>query len=61
MDQIVVNSPHADSQNLIKNNNLIGDVRDQTCVVIDDIIYSGKTMLDAISTLKENGAKEVIV
>ena len=41
--------------------NVIGDVKDQTCIIVDDIIDSGGTIVNAAKALKERGAKEVFV
>ena len=41
--------------------NVIGDVKDKTCVIVDDIIDSGGTIVNAAKALKERGAKEVYV
>jgi ribose-phosphate pyrophosphokinase len=41
--------------------NVIGDVEDQTCIIVDDIIDSGGTIVNAAKALKERGAKEVFV
>ena len=41
--------------------NVIGDVEDQTCIIVDDIIDSGGTIVNAAKALKERGAKEVYV
>ncbi len=41
--------------------NIIGDVKDKTCVIVDDIIDSGGTIINAAKALKERGAKEVYV
>tara|TARA_B100001057_G_scaffold473473_1_gene537994 strand:- start:1711 stop:2643 length:933 start_codon:yes stop_codon:yes gene_type:complete len=39
--------------------NIIGDVKDQTCIIVDDIIDSGGTIVNAAKALKNRGAKEV--
>ena len=39
--------------------NVIGDVKNQTCVIVDDIIDSGGTIINAAKALKDRGAKEV--
>lgn len=39
--------------------NVIGDVNDKVCLLIDDIIDSGGTLCNAARALKEKGAKEV--
>ena len=41
--------------------NVIGDVTDQTCIIVDDIIDSGGTIVNAAKALKARGAKEVYV
>ena len=41
--------------------NVIGDVKDQTCIIVDDIIDSGGTIVNAAKALKAKGAKEVFV
>ena len=41
--------------------NIIGDVKDKTCIIVDDIIDSGGTIVNAAEALKKRGAKEVYV
>ena len=41
--------------------NVIGDVKGQTCIIVDDIIDSGGTIVNAAKALKAKGAKEVYV
>ena len=41
--------------------NVIGDVKNHTCIIVDDIIDSGGTIVNAAKALKERGAKEVYV
>jgi len=41
--------------------NVVGDVRNKTCILVDDIIDSGGTIVNAAKALKERGAKEVYV
>jgi len=41
--------------------NVIGDVNNKTCIIVDDIIDSGGTIVNAAKALKERGAKEVYV
>ena len=38
--------------------NVIGDVKDQTCIIVDDIIDSGGTIINAVDALKKKGAKD---
>ena len=39
--------------------NIIGDVRDKNCLVVDDFSITGGTLVDIARALKENGAKRV--
>ena len=39
--------------------NVVGHVKDKTCIIVDDIIDSGGTIVNAATTLKDKGAKEV--
>ena len=41
--------------------NIIGDVENKTCVIVDDIIDSGGTIVNAAHALKNKGAKDVYV
>ena len=41
--------------------NIIGNVKDKTCIIVDDIIDSGGTIVNAAKALKDRGAKEVFV
>jgi ribose-phosphate pyrophosphokinase len=41
--------------------NVIGNVKDKTCIIVDDIIDSGGTIVNAAQALKDRGAKEVFV
>jgi len=40
---------------------LVGDVEGRTCVLVDDMIDTGGTIVQAAQALKDNGAKEIIV
>ena len=41
--------------------NVIGEVKGKTCIIVDDIIDSGGTIVNAAKALKDRGAKEVYV
>tara|TARA_A100001011_G_scaffold398595_1_gene503616 strand:+ start:1986 stop:2918 length:933 start_codon:yes stop_codon:yes gene_type:complete len=41
--------------------NIIGNVRGKTCIIVDDIIDSGGTIVNAVEALKKNGAIDVYV
>ena len=41
--------------------NIIGDVKNKTCIIVDDIIDSGGTIINAVDALKKKWAKEVYV
>ena len=40
--------------------NIIGDVQDRTCVIIDDIVDTANTLSEAALALKKHGAKKVV-
>jgi len=40
--------------------NIIGDVRDRTCVIMDDIVDTAGTLAKAAQALKDEGAKRVV-
>jgi ribose-phosphate pyrophosphokinase len=40
---------------------VVGQVKDRTCVLIDDMIDTGGTIAGAVRVLKEAGAKDVII
>ncbi|QKT05731.1 ribose-phosphate pyrophosphokinase [Mycoplasma sp. OR1901] len=40
---------------------ILGNIENRNAVIIDDIIDTGGTILKAVDTLKENGAKKVVV
>ena len=41
--------------------NVIGNVNNKTCIIVDDIIDSGGTIVNAAKILKKKGAKDVHV
>ena len=41
--------------------NVIGNVKGKTCIIVDDIIDSGGTIVNAANALTDRGAKEVHV
>lgn len=50
-----------DLPNQVRMLEVVGDVHGRTCVVVDDMIDTGGTIVQAAETLFENGAAEVIV
>jgi len=49
-----------EKQNEVANIQIIGDVKDKNCIIVDDIIDTGGTLIKAANKLKENGAKSVM-
>lgn len=41
--------------------NLVGDVRDKVCLLLDDLISTGRTLIQATDILLDKGAREVRV
>jgi ribose-phosphate pyrophosphokinase len=50
-----------DIPNQVRVLEVVGDVKDRICVVVDDMIDTGGTIVKASETLFENGASQVIV
>jgi ribose-phosphate pyrophosphokinase len=46
--------------NVAKVMNIIGDVRDRTCIIMDDMVDTANTLCEAANALKEHGAKQVM-
>ena len=40
--------------------NIIGDVKDRTCILVDDLVDTAGTLCAAAAALKEHGAKRVV-
>ncbi len=47
--------------NEVKINEVVGEVEGRTCVIVDDMITTGGTIVKAADVLLDNGASEVIV
>lgn len=47
--------------NQVKVHELVGEVEGRTCVLVDDMIDTGGTIVQAADALFDNGAKEVLV
>ncbi len=41
--------------------NIVGNVKNKNCIIVDDIIDSGGTIVNAVHALKNKGAKDVYV
>lgn len=50
-----------DRPNQVQVHELVGDVEGRDCLLVDDMIDTGGTILAAARALKENGARKVIV
>ncbi|MEW5965637.1 MAG: ribose-phosphate pyrophosphokinase [Pseudomonadota bacterium] len=46
--------------NVAKVMHIIGDVRDRTCIIMDDLVDTANTLCEAANALKEHGAKKVM-
>jgi ribose-phosphate pyrophosphokinase len=46
--------------NVAKTMNVIGEVEDQTCVIVDDLVDTGGTLVGSVRALKEKGATAVV-
>ncbi len=46
--------------NVAKVMNIIGDVRDRTCIIMDDLVDTANTLCEAAQALKDHGASKVV-
>jgi ribose-phosphate pyrophosphokinase len=53
---IAKDRPRADAAIMLQ---VLGDVRDRSCLIVDDMASTGRTLAAAAVALKEHGAKEV--
>lgn len=58
---IVVVDKRRPKPNVAEITNVVGDIEGKTCIMVDDIIDTGGTILAGARVLKERGAKEVII
>ena len=58
---VAIIDKHRDEYNRIDTMRLIGDVRDKSVIIVDDIIDSGVTLVKASDLLLKHGAKDVYV
>lgn len=47
-------------KNVAKAMNIVGDVKGKDCIILDDMIDTAGTLIEACNALKENGAKSVV-
>ena len=57
---LAIGFKHRDKQNEVSALQIIGDVKGKNCIIVDDIIDTGGTLIKAANKLKENGAKSVM-
>lgn len=58
---IAIIDKRRDERGVVKVEHVIGEVKDKTCVLVDDIIDTAGTITEAADMLKKEGAKEVYV
>jgi ribose-phosphate pyrophosphokinase len=46
--------------NIAKVMHIIGDVKDRTCIIMDDMVDTANTLCEAANALKEHGAEKVM-
>lgn len=61
--EIIIGTKHRDVKTMKITNTSISvqEVKNKTCVIIDDICDGGRTFIELAKVLKEKGAKEVIL
>lgn len=58
-DMAIIDKRRPKLTNISQVMNVIGDVKNRNCILIDDIIDTGNTLCKAARALKESGAKHV--
>jgi len=58
--ELAIIDKRRDTPNLAKAMRVIGDVQDKTAIVLDDMIDTGGTMVEAAKVLSEKGARKVL-
>lgn len=46
--------------NMVASMNVVGEVEGQTCIIVDDMVDTGGTLIKAAETLREKGANRVV-
>lgn len=59
-NKIVVIDKYREKAGTSQVMNVIGEVKNKNCVIVDDIVDSGGTLCNAALALKNNGAKSVV-
>ena len=59
--QIAIIDKRRPAPNVAEVQNIVGDVKDKVCIIIDDIIDTAGTILSSTNALVEKGAKMVFV
>ena len=57
--QIAIIDKRRTKPNASEIQGILGDVRDRNCIIIDDIIDTGGTIIKAAQYLKKSGAKKI--
>ena len=58
---IVVIDKRRPKPNVAEITNVVGDIEGKVCIMVDDIIDTGGTILAGAKALKDKGAKEVVI
>lgn len=55
----MIDKRREDNNDNAKANRIVGDIKGKTCLIFDDEISTGGTLVEAINICKDSGAKEV--
>ena len=58
--ELAIIDKRREEPNVAKTMNVIGDVTDRTCVIIDDLVDTAGTLVGSVRALMEKGASEVV-
>ena len=58
---LVVINKYREKANVVSSMQVIGDVKDKYCIIIDDLVDTGGTLIKASAELKKLGAKMIFI
>jgi len=58
--ELAIIDKRREEMNVAQTMNVIGEVSDRTCVIIDDLVDTAGTLVGSVGALKERGARSVV-
>ncbi len=61
INQIITIKKYRPAFDMVKVQQILGEVKGKNIIIVDDMIQSGKTIIKAVQALKKKGAKDIYV